>query len=79
MAIVLAGGALVVFDARVIVRVHEAGQAVAAIRAGRVDAQRIRPALVSVRSAFYLALVNICASSPKPNRRAKQITIDGYR
>ena len=62
MAVMNSGGALVQLDARVIVggRVNVSGRTLAAVRAGRVDANGVISAPVAVRTAFRLALVYVC-------------------
>ena len=57
---VLAGGALVVLDAREIVQPDVSVQALALVRSGRVDAHRVGAAPVVLRSAAGGALVHVC-------------------
>ena len=63
MALVYPGGAFVVFDASAVLRrrrMQVAGQAIASVRAGRVDANRIGTATVAFRAALRFAFVDIC-------------------
>ena len=62
MTRVSACSALVVLDASVIVggrRMDEAGQTLASVRAGLIDAHRVCAAVMAFGPAFHFALVDI--------------------
>ena len=78
MALVYPGGAFVVFDASVVLRrrrMQVAGQAIASVRAGRVDANRIGTATVAFRAALRFAFVDICEEKKNKKIRSTMSTI----